>query len=83
MPLHYVEVNSDLKSAQGYISFFKNKRFVLQAPNISFCGLQIVNKIKPAIMEFLRIKGDYRSIVIKKEYRPRAKTLERIRNGDY
>lgn len=44
---------------------------------------RIVNKIKPAIMEFLRIKGDYRSIVIKKEYRPRAKTLERIRNGDY
>lgn len=44
---------------------------------------RIVNKIKPAIMEFLRIKGDYRSIAIKKQYRPRAKTLERIRNGDY
>jgi len=44
---------------------------------------RIINRINPAIMEYLRIKGDYRSIAIKKQYRMRAKTLERIRNGDY
>lgn len=44
---------------------------------------RIVNRIKPGIMEYLDIKGDYRSIVVKKQYRPRAQTLERIRNGDY
>ena len=30
-----------------------------------------------------REQRDERSIVVKKEYRPRAKTIERIRNGDY
>lgn len=70
------EIEKAVSSVNSYLGLlrhfneYKNRR-------------RIVNKIKPAIMEFLRIKGDYRSIVIKKEYRPRAKTLERIRNGDY
>ena len=44
---------------------------------------KIVGMIKPRVMEYLTIKGDYRSIVIKKQYRPRAETLKRIRDGDY
>lgn len=70
------EIEKAVSSVNSYLGLlrhydeYKNRR-------------RIVNKIKPAIMEFLRIKGDYRSIAIKKQYRPRAKTLERIRNGDY
>lgn len=44
---------------------------------------KIISMIKPDMFEYIRIKGDYRSLTIKKQYRPRAKTLERIRNGDY
>lgn len=44
---------------------------------------KIVGMIKPNVMEYLTIKGDYRSITIKKQYRPRAETLKRIRDGDY
>lgn len=44
---------------------------------------KIVGMIKPGVMEYLTIKGDYRSIIIKKQYRPRAETLKRIRDGDY
>lgn len=44
---------------------------------------RIISKIRPEVMEYLRIKGDYRSIAIKKQYRPRAETLKRIRDGDY
>lgn len=44
---------------------------------------RIVNGISPAVMEYLYIKGDYKSIAIKKEFRPRAKIIQRIRDGDY
>ena len=70
------EIEKAVSSVNSYLGLlrhydeYKNRR-------------RIVNKIKSAIMEFLRIKGDYRSIAIKKQYRPRVKTLGRIRNGDY
>lgn len=70
------EIEKAVSSANSYLGLlrhydeYKNRR-------------RIVNKIKPSIMEFLRVKGDYRSIAIKKQYQPRAKTIERIRNGDY
>jgi len=44
---------------------------------------RIVNGISPAVMEYLYIKGDYKNIAIKKEFRPRAKIIQRIKDGDY
>ena len=44
---------------------------------------RIVGMIKPELYQYIKVKGDYRSLTIKKEHRPRAETLKRIRNGDY
>lgn len=44
---------------------------------------RIINQISPAVMEYLHIKGDYRCVAIKKQFRPRAEILQRIRDGDY
>lgn len=44
---------------------------------------RIINKIKPGVMEFLDLKGDYRCIAIKKEFRRRTIIKQRIRDGDY
>ncbi|MDE6114488.1 MAG: hypothetical protein K2G49_05445 [Muribaculum sp.] len=70
------EIEAAVSSVNSYLGLlrhydeYKNRR-------------RIIGKIKPGIMEYLRIKGDYCSIIVEKEYRPRAKTIERIRNGDY
>lgn len=44
---------------------------------------RIIGQISPAIMKYLHIKGDYRCVAIKKQFRPRAEILQRIRNGNY
>lgn len=44
---------------------------------------KIIGMIRPEVMEYLNIKGDYKSITVKKCYRRRAETLKRIRDGDY
>lgn len=44
---------------------------------------RIIGKIKPGVMEYLDIKGDYRSIAIKKEFQRRTIIKQRIRDGDY
>ncbi|MDE5665502.1 MAG: hypothetical protein K2I31_06170 [Duncaniella sp.] len=44
---------------------------------------RIIKKIKPDVMEFLDLKGDYRSIAIKKEFQRRTIIKQRIRDGDY
>lgn len=43
----------------------------------------IIGMITPRVWDYLDIKGDYLSLRIKKQFRPRAEIIRHIRDGDY
>lgn len=44
---------------------------------------KILQKIEPRCFKWIYINGRYESVALKKKYKPRSKTLQRIRDGDY
>lgn len=73
----------DIAEIESAVSSINSYMGLLRHANEYRKRRKIIGMIAPRMMEYITIKGDYRSIIIKKEYRPRAETLKRIRDGDY
>ena len=71
-----VELQAAVDSVNSYIG-------VLRHQNEYHNRRKIISLITPEKLRYLRIKGDYKCVSIKREYRQRAETLKRIRDGTY
>lgn len=79
---HINEAN-DIEELQKAVDSVNSYMGLLRHQNEYAKRRKVIGMISPDKWEYLRIKGDYKCLQIKKEYRPRADTIKRIRNGDY